>query len=76
MLLKEKNMVVSLLQIRPTMTCVSEGCVYGWEAISPSFSKVLLENESPSPLKLMHVDICGPTQTPTIGNMRYLLTSL
>ncbi|KAG6469652.1 hypothetical protein ZIOFF_070582 [Zingiber officinale] len=67
-LLRERNMAIGLPKIQPTATC--EGCVYGKQ------HRLSFPNTSwraKAPLELVHADICGPTQTPTIGNRRYFL---
>ncbi|KAG6487750.1 hypothetical protein ZIOFF_056351 [Zingiber officinale] len=64
MLLKEKNMVTGLPRIQPTETGFCEGCVYGKQHRFP-FPKTSWRAKAP--LELVHADICGPTQTPTIA---------
>ncbi|KAG6468657.1 hypothetical protein ZIOFF_073346 [Zingiber officinale] len=70
MLLRERNMAIGLPKIQPTATCVCEGCVYGKQHRLP-FPNTSWRAKAP--LELVHADICGLTQTPTIGNRRYFL---
>ena len=68
-LLKQRNMVVGLPSIQKNDN-VCEGCIYGQMHCLP-FPKTTWRVRAP--LELVHVDICGPTRTPSLSNKRYFL---
>ena len=68
-LLKQKNMVVGLPSIQNNDN-ICEGCIYGKMYRLP-FPKTAWKAHAP--LKLVHVDICGPTRMPSLINKRYFL---
>ncbi|KAG6488118.1 hypothetical protein ZIOFF_056876 [Zingiber officinale] len=69
-LLKQKSMVVGLPSIQVAEGDVCEGCVFGKHHRLP-FPNTSWRAQAP--LELVHADICGPTQTPSLGNRRYFL---
>ena len=68
-LLKQKNMVVGLPSIDGEGK-ICEGCIFGKMHRLP-FPKTSWRAKPP--LKLVHVDICGPTRTPSLNNIRYFI---
>ncbi|PKA48313.1 Retrovirus-related Pol polyprotein from transposon TNT 1-94 [Apostasia shenzhenica] len=69
-LLYEKKMVDGLPSI-DVMNEVCEGCIYGKHQRS-SFP-VGKSWRARKPLQLIHADICGPMQTPSLNNSKYFL---
>ncbi|KAG6509698.1 hypothetical protein ZIOFF_027698 [Zingiber officinale] len=69
-LLKQKSMVVGLPSIQVAEGDVCEGCVFGRHHHLP-FPNTSWRAQAP--LELVHADICGPTQTLSLGNRRYFL---
>lgn len=66
-LLKKKNIVISLPIIQMANN-ICEGCVYRKMHKLP-FLKSSWRGKAP--LQLVHSDICGLMQTPTLGNKKY-----
>ena len=52
----------------PDKDATCEGCIYGKMHRLP-FPKAAYRAKSP--LELVHADICGPTQTPSLNDNRY-----
>lgn len=69
-LLHEKKMVIGLPSINQVEE-VCEGCIYGkhQRASFPNGKSW----RAKKPLQLVHSDICGPMQTPSLSNSKYFL---
>uniref|UniRef100_A0A251TCA0 Putative copia protein n=1 Tax=Helianthus annuus TaxID=4232 RepID=A0A251TCA0_HELAN len=67
-----KNGIVNGLPKINKSEHVCEGCVFGKHARKP-FSKKAKWRAS-EPLQLVHSDICGPMNTPSIGGCKYFIT--
>ncbi|KAG6520427.1 hypothetical protein ZIOFF_017482 [Zingiber officinale] len=68
-LLKKKKMVFGLPNF-PYQDKPCEGCIFGKMHRLP-FPKI--SYRAKVPLELVHADICGPTQTPSLNNYKYFL---
>ena len=70
-MLHRKDMVKGLPLIeKPNNIC--EGCI-----LDKQHKETFLEGKSvrkKAPLEIVHSDLCGPTQTPSIGGTHYVLT--
>ncbi|WVY91413.1 hypothetical protein V8G54_036927 [Vigna mungo] len=70
-LLNNKEMVLGLPKItRPRKNC--ESCIVGKQTRRP-FSKQL-EQRSKERLEIIHSDVCGPIEPPTLAGNRYFVT--
>ncbi|KAK1437640.1 hypothetical protein QVD17_03434 [Tagetes erecta] len=66
--LQEKNMVWGLPKINTTVTC--EACILGKQSRKPFQSTSW---RAKSKLELIHTDLCGPMQEPSLGKSLYYL---
>ena len=70
-LLNRKGMVSGLpLREKPDSLC--EGCILGKQhrEILPSWKSI----REKAPLEIVHSDLCGPMQTPSLASSHYVLT--
>ena len=70
-LLQKKQMVKGLLSIeQPSSSC--ESCILGKHYREKFISGV--SNRAKEPLELVHTDLCGPMQTPSLTGNVYFMT--
>lgn len=70
--MEEKNLVTDMKIIDCGIKGICKTCIKG-KMTRQSFPKKSF-SKTEEPLDLIHTDVCGPMQTKTPGNKRYVLT--